>query len=241
MALKQSNLTNIPQRNKDAAFGFVKEYEKEVANVTIPKMIKYLCLVYFNSNKDAFDTKQTNSKIIIDGDCIQVKKYSIMSTALKKMKVNSYFQNIASNGIHIWRIQCKKGGVYGDTFGIRNIDISSSLTLCGEFDSNKDSVIGYALYLIGLKKEMINDGSQWTNGGTPREFAKECVTNDIIEMTLNLTESSLHYKINDEDYGRAFSVKQGRYRACIGLSMWDSVFNRASNVVLQLLSYQHIV
>ena len=64
MALKRSKLNEIPQRNKDLAFGFVKECEKENKSI-IPSIIKYLCLNYLNQNKDKFDIKHVDKEYII--------------------------------------------------------------------------------------------------------------------------------------------------------------------------------
>ena len=69
MALKQSSLSQIPQRNKDLAFGYVHEKEKE-NKISVPDMIKYLCLVYLNQNKDEFDGNLCDKKIEITGDSI---------------------------------------------------------------------------------------------------------------------------------------------------------------------------
>lgn len=245
MAFKLSDLEQIPQRNKDLTFGYFKECRKVININQIPLMIEHLCLIYMNQNKDGFDTKETNSKMnIFDGNCIEVKKFPRMNIELKTMTVNSYLENIAENGIHIWRIKCKQMGVSSGMFGIRNIEIST-LRQYGDFDeisnAKKASVGGYSVYLAGLKKEITNNGCEWKNGGLPKEFAKGCVTNDIIEMTVNFRTLSLYYKINNDDYGKAFDIKQGRYRAVVGLSMWCPIWNRPSNVELELLSYQYIV
>ena len=84
----QVKLDQIPQRNKDIAIGYVKECEQK-NDQAIPQMIKYLCLFYFNPIKDTFDTKDTNSMIMINPnrDSIQIKKLPRMSDGLKKMKV----------------------------------------------------------------------------------------------------------------------------------------------------------
>ena len=58
MSLKQSELQKIPQRNKDLGFGFAKRNENANRS-TIPEMIKYLCLIYLNQNKDEFVRKDT--------------------------------------------------------------------------------------------------------------------------------------------------------------------------------------
>ena len=117
MALKQSNLQQIPQRNKDVAFGYVKECEKKNKQV-IPSMIKYLCLIYFNQTKDQFDIKNTHSKIKVDGNCIKIGPNRDASD----VTYNSYLENIVNKGIHIWRFKCNKSYDV-DQIGIRNVEM----------------------------------------------------------------------------------------------------------------------
>ncbi len=54
MAVNKTKLNSIPQRNKDVVFGFAREEETKCNNINIPEMIKYLCLLYLNQNKDKF-------------------------------------------------------------------------------------------------------------------------------------------------------------------------------------------
>ena len=244
----QNKVDQIPQRNKDITFGYVKECEQK-NDQRIPQTLKYLFLFYFNPAKDAFDTKDSNSKIMINpnGDSIQIRNLPKISTGLRKMKVISYLENVVSNGIHIWKFTRKKNGFVGDMIGIRNIDISS-LRLYGNFDekSNPDkwSVSGYSLYLGGLRKGISTDGRHWTNSMSlfaTDHYPWGFMPNDIIQMTVNFNTLSLHYKINDNDYGKVYDIKAGHYRAAVGLEMYCSILERQNNVELQLISYQHIV
>ena len=62
VALKQNKLEEIRKRNKDFAFGYNKECETKNKTV-IPNMIKYLCLIYLNTNKDRFDPNFIHSDV----------------------------------------------------------------------------------------------------------------------------------------------------------------------------------
>lgn len=239
MALKQSKLQQIPQRNKDATFGYVKECEQNYHQI-VPSMIKYLILVYFNQNRDGFDDKHTHSKMQIDGNLVKLH----MSTGMgSNMNVNSYLQNVVSEGIHIWIFKPDNVNVC-DVIGISNVEIGS-LTLDGniddEVDSSNNCVAGYAFILGGLRKlgkeYMINNLNSYSG------YAQECDADDIIQMKLDFNNLSLSYKINEIDYGKAFDIKRGSYRAAVGVydDNKKGSYRNAVGVSIQLISYQHIV
>ena len=286
MAFKQSKLQQIPQRNKDATFGYVKECEKRNKNI-IPDMIKYLCLVYFNQNKDRFDIKHTHRKLLeVNGNSVMRNVYTHVSCM-----INSYLANIAGKGTHIWKFRGYLPS-YDDQIGIRSIE-SESLPLDGFFHTNinHSSVVGYAFVLSGYlthaeddgdviksaRQELIaltgkdngcpghgsqqlhvkvrsnvktrakrvslicskcNDAEVSTMEVPHLKYGEDCKENDIIEMKLDFNDLSLSYKVKGIDYGKAFDIKQGQYKAVIGfLDDWSSQDDR--NV--ELISYQHIV
>ena len=92
-------------------------------------------------------------------------------------------ENIATQGIHIWKLQCDKGYPF-DQIGIRNVD-TESLKLEGGFDEGHDKkrVVGYAFVLKGAI--------------TNAQHADSCVHGDSIEMRLDFINLALNFKIND--------------------------------------------
>ena len=229
MALKPSKLEKIPQRNKDITFGYVNQCEKDmVHNGIIPRMIKYLCLIYFNQNKDEFDDEKTNAIIIIKENSIELPK---MESRSKGIYVNSYLTNIASEGIHVWKF---KGTAinWSDRIGIMNIDIGT-FKLKGDFDEFG----GYAFRMGGV----LNDWQECKNGDIAhktlnlKDYGHECKNGDIIQMTINLKDLTLNYKINNKDCGKAFDINKGRYKAAISFDY------NGQSCILELISYQHIV
>ena len=224
MALKQSKLQQIPQRNKDLAFQYVKDCEKKNKNI-VPDMIKYLCLIYFNQNKDTFDAKNTHQNIKIKGNSVEKRNGAIMEE-----DVNSYLENIVSKGIHIWTFKCDK--VYTlDMIGIRNVD-DEEPRLDGYFDASSEDgtkVIGHGFVMDGS----CTDQDNATKVGW--KYGQTCRNNDTVAMTLNFNDLSLSFKINDNDYGKAFDIKQGSYRAVIGFCCYSDDHHYT------LTSYQHIV
>ena len=226
MALKQSNLQQIPQRNKDLTFGYVKECEKRNKSI-IPSMIKYLCLIYFNQNKDEFDIKYTHSEIKINGKSIEFDGES----AERYEKYNSYLQNIVSNGTQIWRFRCDRA-YFVDRIGIRNVD-TDKLRLKGYFEAALDekTVVGYGLQ---LSKQLTN--AQYADESGP-EYGQICNDGDVIEMHLDFENLILRFRINECDYGKALiDIKPGKYRAVIGFYK-----GFGGLAIYTLMSYQHSV
>ena len=241
-SLKQTNLIKIPQRNKDATFGYVKECEQKYQqNQIIPSMIKYLCLIYFNQTQDAFDQENTNTNLQIDdaNTVILPSRICINDESTNGLyeKENSYLQNVVSQGIHIWIFKQRNLEYSTDMIGIRNIQ-HCPLPLTGWFDQCKEDeyrVLGYAYCLAGYKKELQSDGLHWNS---VKPWGQECKSGDKIQMTLNFQDLSLHFKLNDTDLGKAFTIQRGSYRAAI--SLYDDGMG-SNPIEIELISYQHIV
>ena len=224
MALTQSKLNQIPQRNKDLTFGYIKECEQN-QNSSIPSMIKYLCLIYLNLNKDEFDTTYTHSDIEINNDSIKAKPY------IDRAAVNSFLTNVVNSGVNIWRFQ--SNGCRHELIGIRKS--ASGLTpsdLDGWFDEGEDNEsIGYGYF---PHKPALTNPDNCNQCG--KRWGKEDYhAGDIIQMKLDCIEWTLSYKINNVDYGKAFDIESNTYRAAITLFP-----NSDEAPSYTLISYQHI-
>ena len=216
MALRKSALSEIPQRNKDLIFGFVKESEKK-NKTSVPEMIKYLCLIYLNQNKDMIDPKLSQDRFNVDGDMIQHNADE---------ESNAYFTNIASTGIHIWKFKCIKMDL-SDVIGIVNINLSDH-PQNDYFDDYNDTpegkiATGYGFNLRGWLTH---------NHGWGNNYGTLCNDNDVIEMTLNMNKLTLSFKINGTGYGIAFNIIDSEYRAVMYVEEQGSCYS--------LVSYQHI-
>ena len=221
MALKRSKLQQIPQRNKDLAFGFVKDCEK-LNKSSIPDMIKYLCLIYINQNKDKFDGESTHQTINIQGNCIKKANSKMVGVA------SSLLTNIVSTGIHIWTFKANESNSCDDIIGIRKSNADSrkehlQLSLDNGGDGSVNSV-GYGLNLI---RRLTNPAD---NGRWGKSYGQRWDSGDVIEMKLNFNDLSLSYKINEKDYGKAFTIESDKYRAAVTLYCSSYCLN----------SYQHI-
>ena len=223
MALRQSQLNKIPLRNKDLAFGYVRECRRKNKS-SIPQMIKYLCLLYLNVNKDKFDAHHSHKNNIIDGDTvISEEEYG---------KFNTYFENIVDKHVHIWKI--KANSVYtDDMFGIIKVE-DSPPRLSGWFDEGDRRLsVGYGMFLGagGLS----NPENCLTNG--INNWSKPVEEEEIVSMRLDCNKWTLEYAINDTGYSRAFEIDpKYKYRAAFTLERL-SWFKESSYTIV---SYQEI-
>lgn len=226
MQLQRSKLQQIPQRNKDLTFGYVKDHEK-ACSISITQMIKYLCLVYLNPNKDKFDPDWSHSNIQIIENKARCNKWSYVVNAS-----TSYLENIASKGVHIWRFKCNE--IHGeDQIGIRKIEDDSIPALDKYFDtksnSNAHESAGYGFGMNGFLSDP-NNPQTW---GHLRYLSCNIRNDDIIEIMLDFNELSLCVRVNNNDYIEAFKVENTKYKAVISMAAIDSCYT--------LLTYQQIL
>eukprot|EP01084_Bolivina_argentea_P299757 516737_1 len=222
MAFNKSKLNSIPQRNKDVAFGFCREEEKEWH---IPRMIKYLCLLYLNQNKDEFVGDNTRKDIAINGDCIT------SSTSIS----SCYLKNIVDKRKHVWKFMINKYilgnsgiGIYNNKFEFRRdtfFDYSA-----GAGDNN---LTGYAMSFDGEKTDLNKSIDSLGRLGCWGEDTGLALYNgNIFEMLLDFNEMKLYGKrARDDTYVELFHIDKGQYRAAVTLVDGSSV---------SLLSYQEL-
>ena len=225
MALKASKLKQIPQRNKDLAFGYLKENEKQ-HKINYPQLIRYLVLFYSNQ-QDQFDSNATHQDLEISGNTITDKRNHFIS------KINSFLKNIVWEGVHIWIFKLNTDdsieqndteiGVWKTKFGDPILDI---VDLDDTTEDHK-TCTGYAITMDGQK----------TNPNNPMKYSKEMFdqrpkNGDIIKMRLDLNENSLTFMLGDIIIARFLDIEHTTYRASI------STYSKGEG--LTLMSYQDI-
>lgn len=232
MALKQSLLNKIPTTIKDLVFGYVQQIESK-GKTSIPTMLKYLCLIYFNPN-DYFYPNKCGSNISIRGDTIR----TIFQPQDDKSIRNVYLSNIIRNGVHVWKFVChsdyNKHDLEPDMIGIFQISengFDNKPHLLGEYFDNDvfGECTGYGFTSTG-KLSNPSDPMKWGE-----IYGKKWKKGDIIEMSLDMDKWTLSYKINDKKYPLAFIIN-GCCEYCAAIS-----FGYKPNVkpqIIKLLSYQ---
>ena len=92
---------------------------------------------------------------------------------------------------------------------------------------DSDCVVGYGFIMNGsLTNADVNEY------GTDYGVSYYDNSGGILEMKLDFNKLTLSYTIDGTDYGKAFDIPKGKYRAAVTLD--------TSKAVLSLLSYQHI-
>lgn len=217
MSLAKSSLNAVPQRNQDLIFGYVKECEKK-NKANIPNMIKYLCLIFFNVDRDEFDSNHKHQSVKINDNYIVYGGEKNHAQYL-----NCYLQNIANTGIHIWKFQCDSAFMF-DRIGLRNVE-TESLPLSGYFDMGQDqkTVVGYGYSLCGQMRNCFGIGTY---------FNAPCKDADLIQMRLDCNKWTLEFKINDSIWRKGYDVLAGKYKAVV------AVYGTNTSRKYTLVSYQ---
>ena len=226
MTLKQRKLSQIPQRNKDLAFGYVHEKEKQ-NKMSVPDMIKYLCLIYLNLNKDEFDPNQSSKKIEINGNSI------IRETNADKSIQNVFLKNIASSGIHKWKFKysCDMNTFSKhDYIGVFNMDYKESMIKSDDYFFFIPKSYNFSGYAIGSKGGGVNQNGFFT------KYQRYWDSGDEIEMKLDFYQQNLKFKVNGQDFGDALQIDiTKKWKAAISIGGY---IGHGSPKSFTLISYQ---
>ena len=212
MALRKSALSQIPERNKDLIFGFIRESQNNAKlNIVIPVMINYLCLVYFNQNKDCFNAELTHH-------ILEVNKNTIICKHSFHSKCCAYLRNIVSKNVHIWKFRINNPNE------VRSI-VCDEIGVTKAINPSTTNWNGYALRLAGII----------INGSTMKFCRSDCKKDgDLLEMMLDFNTLSLSFKINNNNFLKALDIEPGSYRAGIRFNPGFESYGYT------LISYQEI-
>eukprot|EP01084_Bolivina_argentea_P081868 148244_1 len=224
-------LDQMEQRYKILTFGYLRENERKNGLEAIPQSIKYLVTLFANS-QDGFDLKLTAKELKIDGNTI------LYGSAYGIGVYNVYLNNIASEGIHIWRFKCEEIG------RVRPMSFEGGFEQCCligiykvvENDTFDEDEIGIQFIERDLDSYGMYNDAKISSSDDPfknKKYGRKWKTGDIVEMNLDLTNKTLRYKINTKQYGRAFKIKEGEYKGALS-------FMSDRSITLSLLSYQEI-
>ena len=210
MTLKQSKLNQIPTRNKDLAFGYVNECEKKYRS-SIPSMIKYLCLIYSNQNKDEFDPENTHKQLTINENCLAWGG-NIPNGGLPCTRT-SLLSNVIDKGINLWKFRVNDIRCDG-LIGIRRKDKCFNDDIWFDEEEDNDESAGYGLF--GCAR--LTNPENCKIAAMGRRYGQAFEFEDIIEMRLDCIEWTLSYTIDGTDFGKAFDIEPNMYRAAITMT-----------------------
>ena len=213
MAFKQSKLSQIPQRNKDLAFGYFHDYEKNHENI-IPHLVAYSCLRYMNQDKDKIISSSSDELLKIadwNEKRVQLKQTGIEYVIDEEL----ILENRVCDSINEWKFKINAKGCSMDTIGIKTIRNASSCI----------PAISYSI--------LLNNNGLWrrTQGDTPskqmRKSFFDCdqeklniTKGDTITMRLNCRDWTLEFQVNENGFSRVFEecdIEKSEYSARIGL------------------------
>ena len=208
MALKPSKLNQISQRNKDLAFGYLRENEHK-HKINYCQLIKYLVLIYSNQY-DQFDPNASNKELeITEND-----KRIIQDRDEQLVNCLSYLKNVVSEGIHIWKFRYHVSGHFKEgQIGVWKTKSGDPvLEECHIDNTIKDdkTCTGYAISMEGNKTHP-QDLECWSE----EEFKPIAKSGDIIQMRLDLNKNSMTFKLNDKMIVQFLDIEHTSYRAVI--------------------------
>ena len=174
----------------------------EVGYYDIPQDVFNILVMFC---KDLWQDKWDEN---MKGEYMQIISNTIWNTADDFQ--NAYLCQEACSGIHIWKIQINRMANQGlHVFGVWKMKYGQPIW------NN-----GYGYVLSCAKR---------TDCAHPyflgRTYGISCSIHDIIEMILDFNSSSLSYRVNGIDQGKAFEfIEKTTYRAAITLSEYgDSI------------------
>ena len=122
----------------------------------------------------------------------------------------AFIKHVVSTGLFRWTFKIEnivEPGKYWTDFVIGIIDSTKDLShISNRFFCWKDE-----------KRFNASQGEIIADHHESGRYGIVCKTNDVIEMELNMNELYVKYIINGKDYGKAFDVKHGSYKAAVYL------------------------
>ena len=212
--LEFGRVKHIPLRFQLIVHGYLRISQSLLAKdddpiTIIPAIIFHICALFYY-DFDEWDTNSIGKGLMFDENNPDIVKYKTIAHCP------------AYNSAYLKRVcNSEEGDVYHWKFRLLNCD--AVWNLIGIWKVTKDGIppSGYftygtnAGYALCLQRGQLVDRNG--GGGTGAEYSCECAVNDIIEMHLDFELMELRYTINGKDYGKAFDVDPGRYRAAICL------------------------
>ena len=117
---------------------------------------------------------------------------------------------ICDKGEYKWKFKLNKVGNSPDILiGVWRFQQDGVPPTDQYFTKGKEQ--GYAYYLQGYN-------TNTNEGDCGKKYATDGKTGDTVEMTLDLDNSTLRFKLNDIDYGAAYkNIKPAKYKMAVWL------------------------
>ena len=206
MAVNVEILKKIkPKRNK-TVYGYIREHYKH----DVPDGVILTCLLFYGNDIDKWDTAIANHVKFDDDNRIVTHSgphYGATSTFLTE-EVDS--------GVHSWKFKVVKCS-----------DNSTTTMHIGIWDTSKNNGTPPSNHAFHYVKRQRQGYAFATNSGQKRnltaqylryvKYAEACRDGTIVDMIVDFDKLSISYMVNGKDYGKAYDIEPGKYRAAVYL------------------------
>ena len=210
-----SSLKQIPEHRQYTVSGYIRELESKSGH-EIPREIILVCILFYGNDSDEWDTEYINSsRVILKDRTLRMRGAAWGSTS------SCYGKKIVKSGIFSWRFKIehfkRKKEAYGSTpmIGIWKVDKPEDKP-----DVSTWFTYNHAGYAFDPTQAILTGSNGFYD--KKLKYGVICKKDSIIKMILDLNELSLGYVIDGVDYGKAFDVAKGEYRAAIFMRVDDS-------------------
>ena len=216
MTLSFERLEHIPHRSKFAVYAFIRQVENVLlqtpdnSKIIPDTVIKLIILFYAMS--DAFEYMGKFMKL-------ERETQSLVQTMDKSN--SAFLFKTFDSGLHHWKFKvnkCYSKELWSQTVGIWKIELDDDanmhLFVNNYFTEYSKRAYGFA---INAGKLISRETGSAYEGHDIKKYGEKTKTGDIIDMYCDMSKLELSFAINDRDFGKAFDIDAGKYRAAVNL------------------------
>ena len=193
-------LKQIQIKRKYVVYGFIHRMEKELE---IPSGIIDLCIIFYGNGNDEWYPEWVNTDTIT----LDMSNHSI--TSLGKPG-NAFMKRVIDCGYYEWRLKCEYPSARGNLMiGLWRVQKNKKPPLDTYYTNGEEQGYGFLCSSAMLIDTKVGYGSA-------KKYGKS-VTDSIIDMIVDFDNLALSFKIDGEDFGKAFDITQDKYRAVVYL------------------------
>ena len=168
-----------------------------------------------------WDAKQIGDLMALEGNRVTFTGENAKGRKIERGNT-AFLADIVDHGVHRWSFKTNLRFCHwwAATIGIWKCSNGPSPPKNDIFTLGEEQGYGFNL----SEGTLVNPSTGKAPSTDPIYYGQRCVGVKVIEMVLDLDQLELKYIINGKDYGKAFSVEKGSYRAAVNLSqIMDSV------------------
>ena len=205
MMTSSSQIENIDQHRKLSVYGYIHKSEAKYKQ-QIPMGIIYIIILFYGNNVDEWDKKYIGSQLKLTDRTITVSQRCSVT------RESSFCSRIVHSGIFKWKFRIEEMENDIETYRGRKFMIGIWKDNDDEPPINTPFTWGGCGYGLEITGAILTNYKGYTIGNN---YGVECKNGTIIEMILDMNKLTLGFIIDDVDYGKAFDVDKGKYRAAV--------------------------